>query len=75
MDPNEPTPSPIASRVRGIANTVLLIGALVFLIGWAAHFPVRLMASLGLLLLLAFIVSSVAIAIENRHHDGKEGDA
>lgn len=56
----------IVGAIRALANVALLIGAILLLIAWATHWPPETVAPLGLLTLLAFIISFVAILIENR---------
>lgn len=56
----------IIGRIRGTANVALLIGAIVILIAIAGHWPPEVIAPIGLLTITAFLISFIAIIIENR---------
>lgn len=65
------------SRIRGRANMVALIAAILFAIGFAlgpGFVEPRLIAYVGVAGVFAFVVSFVAIMIENRQQGGDEHD-
>lgn len=62
--------TPLVDRIRGIANTVTLFGALAFLLGWTLGprgLSPAVMAMIGLVTFGAFLVSVVTIVLGNRH--------
>lgn len=65
----------VASRVRGAANVLTLLGAIVVTIGWAAHWPAPVLGRVALAAVTAFIISFVAILVENRQEEKREEES
>ncbi len=59
-------PAPVASRVRALSNFLTLLGGIAIALGWAMHWEPYVLGRLALATLAAFLVSFVAILVENR---------